>query len=68
MEHELVHVIHKKHSHLIDQLSVSLNVNNATDEFIITESEEGSAEVGSYIRARPLNGRTTVLSLKYMFD
>ena len=51
-----------------DQFSVSLNVNNATDEFIITESEEGSAEVGSYIRARPLNGRTTVLSLKYMFD
>ena len=43
-------------------------MNNATDEFIITESEEGSAEVGSYVRARPLNGRTTVLSLKYMFD
>lgn len=51
-----------------DQFSVSLNMNNATDEFIITESEEGSAAVGSYVRARPLNGRTTVLSLKYMFD
>ncbi|MEQ5808650.1 TonB-dependent receptor [Alteromonas sp. NFXS44] len=51
-----------------DQFSVSLNVNNATDEFVITESEEGSAAVGSYIRARPLNGRTTVVSLKYLFD
>ncbi|MBU3021722.1 TonB-dependent receptor [Aestuariibacter sp. A3R04] len=51
-----------------DQFSVSLNVNNATDEFVITESEERSAAVGSYIRARPLNGRTTVLSMKYLFD
>ena len=51
-----------------DQFSVSVNMNNAFDEFVITESEEGSAAVGDYIRARPLNGRTTVLSLKYMFD
>lgn len=51
-----------------DNLSVSLNVNNATDEFVITESEEGSALSGDIIRARPLNGRTTNLSIKYEFD
>lgn len=51
-----------------DNFSVSLNVNNATDEFVITESEEGSATPGDIIRARPLNGRTTSLSVKYMFD
>ena len=48
--------------------SVSLNVNNLTDEFVITESEESAAFAGDIIRARPLNGRTTSLSLKYMFD
>ncbi|WP_100657043.1 TonB-dependent receptor [Alteromonas flava] len=54
--------------YISDKFSVSLNVNNATDEFVITESEEGSAMVGDIIRARPLNGRTSSLSLKYMFD
>lgn len=53
--------------YITDQLSASLNVNNLTDEFVITESEEGSAEVGDIIRARPLNGRTTNISLKYTF-
>lgn len=51
-----------------DRFSVALNVNNATDEFVITESEEATANAGDIIRARPLNGRTTVLSVKYMFD
>lgn len=51
-----------------DSFSVSLNVNNATDEFVITESEEASAAVGDIIRARPLNGRTTSLALKYTFE
>ena len=51
-----------------DKFSVSLNVNNATDEFVITESEEANANPGDIIRARPLNGRTTSLSVKYMFD
>lgn len=54
--------------YISDEFSVSLNVNNATDEFVITESEEGSAAVGDIIRARPLNGRTTTLSLKYTFE
>ena len=38
--------------YVTDNLSVSLNVNNATDEFVITESEEGSASAGDIIRAR----------------
>lgn len=51
-----------------DSFTVSVNVNNLTDEFVITESEESNANVGDIIRARPLNGRTTSLSIKYMFD
>lgn len=51
-----------------ESFSVSLNVNNLTDEFVITESEEASASAGDIIRARPLNGRTTSVSFKYMFD
>jgi outer membrane receptor protein involved in Fe transport len=54
-----------------DQFSVSLNMNNATDEFVVTEVEGtpfGEISTGDYVRGRPLNGRTTVLSLKYMFD
>ena len=51
-----------------DQFSVSLNINNVTDEFIITESEESVASAGDIIRARPLNGRTSSLQLKYLFD
>lgn len=50
-----------------DELSISMNVNNLTDEFIITESEESSASAGDIIRARPLNGRTTNISIKYQF-
>lgn len=51
-----------------DNFSVSLNVNNATDEFVVTESEESAASAGDIIRARPLNGRTTTLSVKYTFE
>lgn len=54
--------------YITDQLSVSVNINNATDEFVITESEEGSAAIGDIVRARPLNGRTTNLSIRYDFD
>ncbi|MCV2886307.1 TonB-dependent receptor [Aestuariibacter sp. AA17] len=50
-----------------DAFSVSVNVNNATDEFVITESEEGSAQIGDIIRARPLNGRTSSIAMKYTF-
>jgi len=54
--------------HVTDSFSVSLNINNATDEFVITESEESNAMVGDIIRARPLNGRTSSIQLKYLFD
>ncbi|MBF7073386.1 TonB-dependent receptor [Glaciecola sp. MH2013] len=54
--------------YVTDEFSVSLNVNNLTDEFVITESEESAASAGDIIRARPLNGRTTSLSLKYTFE
>ncbi|MCY7297162.1 TonB-dependent receptor [Alteromonas sp. a30] len=52
---------------ITDDFSASINVNNVTDEFVITESEEGSANIGDIIRARPLNGRTTNVSIKYTF-
>jgi outer membrane receptor protein involved in Fe transport len=47
--------------------SATLSVNNATDAFILTEAEEGSAAVGSIIRGRPLSGRSTNLGLIYRF-
>ncbi len=53
--------------HIAEDLTASLNVNNITDEFVITESEEGSANPGDIIRARPLSGRSTSISLRYDF-
>jgi outer membrane receptor protein involved in Fe transport len=50
-----------------DSLSASLNVNNVADTFVLTEAEEGAAATGSIIRGRPLNGRSTNLSLSYRF-
>jgi outer membrane receptor protein involved in Fe transport len=50
-----------------DQLTASANINNLTDEFVITESEEGSAANGSIIRARPVSGRSMSVSLGYSF-
>ena len=50
-----------------DQLTASVSVNNLTDEFVITEAEEGSGAVGSIIRARPLSGRSTVVGVNYRF-
>lgn len=54
--------------YISDNFSASFNVNNASDEFVITESEESAAMAGDIIRARPLNGRTTSISIKYLFD
>ena len=50
-----------------DSLLVYLNVNNLTDEFVITEAEEGSGDIGSIIRARPLSGRSSVIGISYLF-
>jgi outer membrane receptor protein involved in Fe transport len=50
-----------------DALSATLNVNNLTDEFVVTEVEESAAAAGSVVRARPLSGRSTVIGLRYRF-
>ena len=50
-----------------DNFSVSLNVNNLFDEEGFTEGEEGSAVPGDLVRIRPINGRTTSISLRYYF-
>ena len=50
-----------------DSLTVYLNVNNLTDEFVLTEAEEGSGTTGSIIRARPLSGRSSVIGISYLF-
>ncbi|WP_238582511.1 TonB-dependent receptor domain-containing protein [Cellvibrio sp. OA-2007] len=50
-----------------EQLTTSLNVNNLTNEFALTEAEEGSAAVGSIIRGRPVSGRSMSLGLRYNF-
>ena len=52
---------------LSENLSVSLNMNNAFDAEGITEAEEGAASASDIIRARTLTGRTTSLSVKYSF-
>lgn len=50
-----------------DTFSASINVNNLTDEFVLTEAEETSADIGDIIRARPLSGRSVSLGLRYHF-
>ena len=50
-----------------DALSLSLNINNLTDEFVITEAEDSTANVGDIVRARVISGRSSVLSLRYDF-
>jgi outer membrane receptor protein involved in Fe transport len=52
---------------LSDALSLSVNVNNLTDEFVVTEAEESTGVAGDIVRARPLNGRSTMISLRYTF-
>ena len=50
-----------------DNITLSLNVNNAFDEEGFTEGEEGSAAPGDYVRIRPINGRTSSVTLRYNF-
>lgn len=52
---------------LSDALSLSVSVNNAFDSFVVTEAEESNATPGSIVRARPLSGRSSLLSLRYSF-
>ena len=53
--------------YITDDLLLSLNVNNLTDEFVITESEEGSANPGDIVRARALSGTSTAIGVTYNF-
>ncbi len=53
--------------YVTDELALSFNVNNLTDEFVITESEEGSANNGDIVRARALSGRSTSIGVTYNF-
>ena len=52
---------------ITEDLMVTFNVNNLTDEFVVTEAEEGSAARGSFVRARPLSGRSSVIGVRYSF-
>lgn len=52
---------------ITDELTAFVNINNLTDEFVITEAEEGSGMRGDIIRARPLSGTSTVIGVNYRF-
>ena len=52
---------------ITDELTAYINVNNLTDEFVITEAEEGVGAPGDIIRARPLTGTSTVVGVTYRF-
>jgi len=52
---------------LAENLTASININNAFDAEGITEAEEGTLPDNNIIRARTLTGRTTSLSLRYQF-
>ena len=52
---------------LTEDLSISLNINNAFDAEGITEAEEGSLPSSGIIRARTLTGRTSSVTLRYEF-
>ncbi|WP_444927276.1 TonB-dependent receptor [Microbulbifer sp. TRSA002] len=53
--------------YLTEDLTVSFNVNNLTDEFVVTEVEESYAEVGDIVRGRAISGRSTSVSFNYAF-
>ena len=53
---------------LSENLNLAFNVNNLFDTVGITEAEEGSVPDNNIIRARAINGRTTSLTLKYLFN
>lgn len=48
-------------------LWVSLSVNNAFDAVGVSEAEEGSLPANGLVRARSIPGRTTSVSLRYLF-
>lgn len=52
---------------IVEGLIAAVNVNNVNNAFGLTEAEEGSLPASGIIRARPINGRTTSVSLRYAF-
>lgn len=54
---------------ITEDLRISVSANNISDEFGITESEEGSITAGvtNYVRARPIVGRSVSLSVNFAF-
>ncbi len=56
-------------ANLTDQLLLSVSVSNLTDEFVLTEAEDGAFAdaVNGTIRGRPGPARSTVITLRYDF-
>lgn len=52
---------------LVPQMMLSFNANNLFDTFGITEAEEEILPANGIVRARPINGRTLSMSLRYQF-
>ncbi len=52
---------------LTDGLTFAVNSNNVSNAFGLTEAEEGVLPANGIVRARPINGRTTSVSLRYSF-
>ena len=54
---------------IVQGMTVSVNVNNLFNTIGLTESEEGSIieNTDNVLRARSINGRTTLVSLRYSF-
>jgi outer membrane receptor protein involved in Fe transport len=68
LKQDAYNILHLFGSYRItDALTVSFNVNNATDEFVVTEVEEGAGAPGTIVRGRPLSGRSSAISLRYEF-
>ncbi len=44
-----------------------MSVNNLFDEEGFTEGEEGSALPGDFVRIRPINGRTSSVTVRYNY-
>ena len=52
---------------IFPQAMLSFNVNNLFNAFGITEAEEGTVPENGIVRARPINGRSMSMSLRYQF-
>ena len=52
---------------IFPQAMLSFNANNLFNAFGVTEAEEGELPANGIVRARPINGRSMSLSLRYQF-